>query len=89
MSSSAVASESYEMCTHSYIAEALGAHQRYVEQLSRWYDWLGDETDATNAQKLMLFKLIESTIARRQPGGDWANEDEDLIPTAASRVVPI
>jgi hypothetical protein len=37
----------------------------------------------------MLFKLIESTIARRQPGGDWANEDEDLIPTAASRVVPI
>lgn len=74
--------ESSQLVSRSYIAEALGAHQRYLDQLQRWYDWLEDETDAPNAHKLMLFKLIEATIARREPGGAWANEDEDVIPTA-------
>jgi hypothetical protein len=72
-----------QLVTRSHIAEALAAHGRYVERLDRWYEWLGDETDASNAQKLMLYKLIESTIARREPGGEWANQDEDLIPAAA------
>lgn len=83
MSSSTVASDSSRLCTHSCIAEALPAHDRYVEKLNRWYDWLGDETVATNVQRLMLFKLIESTNAKRHAGKEWANEGEDLIPSAA------
>lgn len=65
-----------------HIPEAMRAHGRYVEKLNLWYDWLGNEADATNAQKLMLFQLIEGTIARRKQGGEWADVDPDVVPTA-------
>ncbi len=78
---------------HSFLADALGAHFRLVDALEEWYEWLGDEEERnnphefvthkmTNADKVVLHKLISDTIKRRQPNGAWKNIDEDIIPTA-------
>lgn len=69
--------------SHSYIADALAAHHYYLDQIIHWYDWLEDKKEPENALCLILFKLINETIKRRDPGGAWFNVEEKYIPTSA------
>lgn len=64
-----------------FLAQALSAHQHYIEQLEEFDAWLVKD-DHSNKQ--ILYKLISDTIERRKPGGIW--EDEENLPSVEDMI---
>ncbi len=67
--------------TQNHIANAMDTHQFYVDLLEDYYAWLEEGDAESNALKVVLWKLIKTTINRRRDG-EWADLAENIMPPA-------